>query len=124
MIGMMYLVLIAMLALNVSSEILNGFKLVDDSLHTSTLSINEQNDRLYREFNAMYAENPQKVGEWLEKANLVRDEANQLFDYIHQFKIELLKLADKEKRDPLYATATNRRENLSVAANGALREGD
>ena len=48
MIGMMYLVLIAMLALNVSSEILNGFKLVDDSLHTSTLSINEQNDRLGR----------------------------------------------------------------------------
>jgi len=65
MIGMMYLVLIAMLALNVSSEILNGFKLVDDSLHTSTLSINEQNDRLYQEFHAMYAQNPQKVGEWL-----------------------------------------------------------
>lgn len=92
MIGMMYLVLIAMLALNVSSEILNGFKLVDDSLHTSTLSINEQNDRLYREFNAMYAQNPQKVGEWLDKANKVRKEADYLFDYIHKFKIELLKL--------------------------------
>ena len=33
MIGMMYLVLTAMLALNVSSEILNGFTMVDNSLH-------------------------------------------------------------------------------------------
>jgi len=123
MIGMMYLVLIAMLALNVSSEILNGFKLVDDSLHTSTLSINEQNDRLYQEFNAMYAENPQKVGEWLEKANKVREEANYLFDYIHKFKVELLKLADKDKADTLYAREINKRENLSVASNYAIREG-
>ena len=80
MIGMMYLVLIALLALNVSSEILNGFTLVDDSLHTSTLSIDEQNRRLYQEFHAMYAENPQKVGEWLEKAKIVQREADELFN--------------------------------------------
>ena len=78
MIGMMYLVLIAMMALNVSSEILNGFKLVDDSLHSSTLSIDEQNHRLYQEFNAMNAKNPQKVGEWLQKANLIREQADQI----------------------------------------------
>ena len=35
MIGMMYLVLTAMLALNVSTDILNGFTMVDDSLHNS-----------------------------------------------------------------------------------------
>ena len=35
MIGMMYLVLTAMLALNVSTDILNGFTLVDNSLHVS-----------------------------------------------------------------------------------------
>ena len=34
MIGMMYLVLTAMLALNVSTDILNGFTLVDNSLHS------------------------------------------------------------------------------------------
>ncbi|MDD2284382.1 MAG: gliding motility protein GldM [Paludibacter sp.] len=123
MIGMMYLVLIAMLALNVSSEILNGFKLVDDSLHTSTLSINEQNDRLYQEFNALYAQNPQKVGGWLEKANLVRKEADSLFEYIHHFKIELLKRADKEKADTIYARNINKKEDLNVAPNYALTEG-
>lgn len=123
MIGMMYLVLIALLALNVSSEILNGFKLVDDSLHTSTLSIDEQNHLLYQEFNAMYAQNPQKVGEWLDKANLVKKEADALFAYIHNFKINLLKLADKEKADTIHAREIQKREDLNVASFYALTEG-
>jgi len=123
MIGMMYLVLIAMLALNVSSEILNGFKMVDDSLHTSTMSIDEQNQRLYQEFNAMNAKNPNKVGSWLLKANHVRENADQLFSYIHNFKVDLLKLADKDDADTLYARRINRREDLNVASFYALREG-
>ena len=98
MIGMMYLVLIALLALNVSSEILNGFTLVDDSLHTSTLSIDEQNRHLYQNF-TLCMQNPQKVGEWLEKAKIVQREADELFNYIHQFKVDILKLVDKEKAD-------------------------
>lgn len=123
MIGMMYLVLIAMLALNVSSEILNGFKLVDDSLHTSTLSIEEQNQRLYQEFNAMNAKNPAKVGTWLKKANVVREQADGLFNYIHNFKVDLLKLADKDEADTLYARHINKREDLNVASFYALTEG-
>ena len=35
MINLMYLVFIAMMALNVSSEVLDGFELVEDSLSTS-----------------------------------------------------------------------------------------
>ena len=124
MIGMMYLVLIALLALNVSSEILNGFTLVDDSLHTSTLSIDEQNRRLYQEFHAMYAENPQKVGEWLEKAKIVQREADELFNYIHQFKVDILKLADKEKADTIAARKIYKREDLNVPSHYALNEGN
>lgn len=123
MIGMMYLVLIAMLVLNVSNEILNGFKLVDDSLHTSTLSINEQNNRLYQEFNDLYQNNPQKVGEWFEKANLVREEADRLYKYIHTFKVDILKLADKEKADTIYARTIYNKENLSVPSHYGVRLG-
>lgn len=119
----MYLVLTAMLALNVSSEILSGFKLVDDSLHTSILSVEEQNSRLYQEFNAMNAKNPKKVGEWLEKANEVRKEADELFNYIHHFKVSLLKLADKDKADTLYARTIIKREDMEATAFYALREG-
>ena len=41
MINMMYLVLTALLALNVSAEILNAFKLVKDSLVVTNIGIDE-----------------------------------------------------------------------------------
>lgn len=50
MIGMMYLVLTAMLALNVSNEILNGFTMVDNSLHSSIESAEMRNEGLYQDF--------------------------------------------------------------------------
>ena len=43
MISMMYLVLTAMLALNVSAAILNGYAQVDDSLHATIDTMNESN---------------------------------------------------------------------------------
>ena len=47
MINLMYLVLTALLALNVSSEILNAFKVVDKSLMTSNDNLNTANGTLY-----------------------------------------------------------------------------
>ena len=124
MIGMMYLVLTAMLALNVSSEILNGFQLVDDSLQTSIQSIEEQNQRMYREFRAMDEKNHEQVGEWLKKANLVRQQADELVNYLHGFKIAILKKADKENADTLYARAIDRKDDLEAASFYALKEGN
>jgi hypothetical protein len=46
MINIMYLVLTAILALNISAEILNAFKTVDRSLMTAT-GIAEQKTRIY-----------------------------------------------------------------------------
>ncbi len=124
MIGMMYLVLTAMLALNVSSEILNGFKLVDDSLRTSIESIEEQNQRLYQEFVAMKEKNPAKVQEWLNKAYQVRTQADSLVGYIHQFKVEILKRADKENADTLYAKTITRQDDLEAPTYFALKQGN
>ena len=50
MINLMYVVLMAMLALNVSSDVLNGFSLVSDSLNKSTQNSNEANQGIYAEF--------------------------------------------------------------------------
>ena len=44
MINLMYLVLMAMLALNVSSDVLNGFSLVSDSLNKSTQNASHVNN--------------------------------------------------------------------------------
>lgn len=47
MINLMYIVLMAMLALNVSSDVLNGFSLVDESLSRTTANSTVQNQSLY-----------------------------------------------------------------------------
>lgn len=50
MINMMYLVLTALLALNVSSEILNAFKTVDKSLMTATGVAEKKNSEIFKSF--------------------------------------------------------------------------
>ena len=50
MINLMYVLLMAMLALNVSSDVLNGFTLVDESLSKSSENAGKQNDVLYSAF--------------------------------------------------------------------------
>ncbi|MBK8367695.1 MAG: hypothetical protein IPL10_09810 [Bacteroidetes bacterium] len=52
MIGMMYLVLTALLALNVSKEILQGFVMVDESIGKSKVILDENNSRVQKAFEA------------------------------------------------------------------------
>jgi gliding motility-associated protein GldM len=52
MIGMMYLVLTALLALNVSKEILQGFVMVDESIGKSKVILDENNSRIQKAFEA------------------------------------------------------------------------
>lgn len=50
MINLMYIVLTAMLALNVSSDVLNGFKQVEEGLVRSTGNSTVQNQALYNDY--------------------------------------------------------------------------
>ena len=68
MINLMYVLLMAMLALNVSSDVLNGFTLVDESLSKSADNTIKQNDVLYNAFESSLEQNPEKVREWYERA--------------------------------------------------------
>ena len=61
MINLMYLVFIAMMALNVSSEVLDGFELVEGSLRTSIDNSYSPKQDVADEMEAYYQENPQKV---------------------------------------------------------------
>ena len=90
MIGMMYLVLTAMLALNVSTQVLHGFTLVDNSLHETIESSEERINNLYVEFNDKFEDNKDKVGEWHDQALVVQNESNALFEYIEEFKKAML----------------------------------
>ncbi|MDR0828574.1 MAG: gliding motility protein GldM, partial [Prevotellaceae bacterium] len=94
MIAMMYLVLTAMLALNVSADILKGFTMVNKSLLTTIESTEERNDYLMESFAEQAKRYPDKIGPWLIQANDVKTKSDDFYEYIKSFKYELIKLAD------------------------------
>ncbi len=119
LIGMMYLVLMALLALNVSVEVLDAFVVVDDGLSRTIGNFMSKNERTYREFDQRYAENPQRVGPWKEKADSVREKANELYDYIEELKVEIVSTAEGEDSEAIVdgivvSDRIVQRENLSV----------
>ena len=125
MIGMMYLVLTAMLALNVSSAILEGFSMVDNSLHTTISSAENRNAVLYSDFQALYEKNPMKVKEWLDKAKVVQKKSDDIYKYIESFKVTIVKMTDKdEANDSAYVHQIKAKDNLDMAGEYAIVKGN
>lgn len=90
MINMMYLVLTAMLALNVAAEVLESFRIVDASLGQTLNNVNRKNDQIYGAFDAAYMQNPTKVKEWKDKADQVRQKTTELGTKIKNLKEQLV----------------------------------
>ena len=61
MINLMYIVLTAMLALNVSSDVLEGFGQVEEGLSRSNSNVAQRNDVLFRRLEAFNEQNPGKA---------------------------------------------------------------
>jgi len=101
MIGMMYLVLTAMLALNVSSDILNGFVLVDNGLVKTTANFVAKNESSYSIFDAQMEKTPDKVRPFREKAYSVKDMADQLAYDLQELKVEIVRYCDGENAPSL-----------------------
>ncbi len=94
MINLMYVVLMAMLALNVSTEVLEGFSIVEESLHRTTKNASSENDALYNDFEERMKSNPQKARIWFEKATEVKQMSDSLFDFAQQLKVAIVREAD------------------------------
>ncbi len=91
MINMMYIVLTAMLALNVAAEVLEAFQVVDSSLIETLQTVEMKNEQVYASFEQAYAENETKVREWKEKADEVREMTSGLYSYIALLKENLVR---------------------------------
>jgi len=90
MINMMYLVLLAMLALNVASEVLDAFRVVDSSLMQTYRSVDTKNGQIIASFQQAYSENAVKVKEWYDKAMRVKALSDSLNNQITNLKEELV----------------------------------
>jgi len=87
MINIMYLVLLAMLALNVSDTILNAFKNINDSLESSRTNVNTSIDQLFSAFqNTKLKDEPARAQPIWDKANQAKKYAEDLNAYVQQLK--------------------------------------
>ncbi|MDQ2721239.1 MAG: gliding motility protein GldM [Bacteroidota bacterium] len=96
MINVMYLVLTAILALNVSAEVINAFKVVDRSLMKSNENITNSNATLYKSLEAKMTEpqSMEKAKIWEPKAMKAQAYSAEMMTYIDSLKLALKKGAD------------------------------
>jgi gliding motility-associated protein GldM len=101
MIGMMYLVLTALLALQVSSAIIQKFKFLDDSLQVAVTSANKSNTETDGRIKKAVKDNGGKAEDLavLKKAEDVRKQTGELLTYINALRTELIKETGGEEKD-------------------------
>lgn len=88
MINLMYLVLTALLALNVSNEILNAFKTLSSSIDRSNRSIEQKTNEVYEAIkeNEKAPGQAEKVRPYRERADEVVKRSDELVKYLNDWK--------------------------------------
>jgi len=102
----MYLVLTAILALNVSNEVINAFKVVNTSLMTSNENIKVTNDNLYKSLAAKLndPQSQEKAKIWEPLAMQAKQYSDNMIIYLDSLKLALKKAADLKM---IYNKASN-----------------
>ena len=100
MINLMYIVLLAMLALNVSNDVLKGFILVGDSLERTIENIMKENQAIYEDLEVQLKANEVKVRPWFDKAQDVKRMSDSLYNYAENLRWAIAREADGRDGDP------------------------
>lgn len=100
MINLMYIVLTAMLALNVSSDVLDGFTQVHEGLRMSNENVGDRNEAIYRRLEAFTQMNPEKGKAWLDRASQVRIATADMIASVDSLKRLIVRKADGVDGDP------------------------
>ncbi len=103
MINMMYLVLTAMLALNVSKEVLDAFAYMDADLVRSERAHEQRSQLEYMQFAKMAESMPLKYGAKHQQALRVKALADSLVQHIDRLKLRAISTADKAEEETLRA---------------------
>jgi gliding motility-associated protein GldM len=122
MINMMYLVLTALLALNVSSEILNAFKTVNNSLEKTNEVVTASTNEIMTSLEEKKKDpgTAAKANIWYEKAKQAQDLSKQMYAFIDDLK---KKIATGAKYDPT-SDKDKGIDNLDVTTRVMVEKGD
>lgn len=113
MIGMMYLFLTAMLAINVSSQVLDAFTIIDNGLVQTVRTFEEKNELIYGEFQRALDANTKKVKPSYDKAIVIQGLSNDLYKELQDYKTKLVKIADGPEGR---LDSIQKKDNIDVAA--------
>ncbi len=96
MIAMIYLVLTALLALNVSKEMLDAFLVVNQSLENTSEVFEHKLGDVYINFEKQYQLKPNKVQLYWDKAREARKISNELKAYIDRLKFHVVQKQERK----------------------------
>lgn len=113
MINLMYIVLTAMLALNVSSDVLNGFTQVEEGLTRTNSNVEQRNAAILRTLESFAEQNPGKGQVWYDKAQDVRRVTDNVYLKIDSLKELIVKEADGDDGN---VDDIQSRDNLEAAS--------
>jgi len=104
MIGMMYLVLLAMLAMNASKDLLNAFIFLEEGIDVTTKNFNNTNQSIYDKISTAAATGSDLAVKTNGNAQKIADAANKIFSEIEKYKSEIIEIGggvDEETGVPI-----------------------
>lgn len=90
MINLMYLVFIAMLALNMSKEVLSAFGIMNEKLEASNAKTIESNEAYLANLGVKAEENAAKYKDLYAKAQQIKTMSKEYYDYLEGLKTEMM----------------------------------
>ncbi|SFW37511.1 gliding motility-associated protein GldM [Sinomicrobium oceani] len=98
MINLMYLVFIAMLAINMGKEVLSAFGSLNEKLEASNVKANADNAAALDGLSRLAGEKPERYQPVLDKANRIKEVSSEYYSYLEGIKNEMTENL-KNKRD-------------------------
>ncbi len=99
MINLMYLIFIAMLALNMSKEVLSAFGLLEKKITEANVATEKRNDAFIANLAIKATDQPEKYSELNEKAKRINQLSDDLDGYIESIKVDMMKTVRTDDHD-------------------------
>ena len=99
MINLMYLVFIAMLALNMSKEVLSAFGLLDEKISKATTATDQRNTAFMESLATKASEQPEQYASVKAKADQVTEISETLYSYLEELKNNMIATVKEDERD-------------------------
>ncbi|MCF6214128.1 MAG: gliding motility protein GldM [Flavobacteriaceae bacterium] len=97
MINLMYLIFIAMLAMNMSKEVLSAFGYMNEKLEDGNITLNKKNDVAFKSLATKAIDQKAKYESLKIKAEKIKDLSDTFYNYLSNLKSELTKNLEDPK---------------------------